>query len=161
MIKSKIQVPKITEFEPYSYQINSVTTYELINDTREFLSSYFKGAYKSDIKMPVYRRADISINGFSYILKIIFKSVFLKNLITVSDTVYEKEIAFNIEFDVELLSSEDISAIEETAKKSNIKVEFSKSSIVLKISTYSNFIPTVSAISIRKVYNSLINIFFN
>ncbi len=160
MKKSQIKVPKMQEFVPCDYQIFPVTTYDLMNDTRDFLNYYFKGACKISISTPSFKNAYISIDGFSYILRIVFKSVFGKALITVSDTSTESELLFNIEFDTSFLSEEDIENIKSVGKKSNIGIEFSSNSLIIRIQTLINFMPIISAISIRMVYRSLQRIFF-
>ncbi len=160
MTKKTNKAFEITDTEPLSYKAHTLTTYEVIKDTKEFLNYHFKGAYADRVTALTHKKVDFSPDGFSYILKLIFKSVFGRSLITVSDILSPKTLEFIIEFKTEFLSPEDVIRIEETANKSNIQIEFSSEALTLKLPISKEIAPHFAAISIRKVYNSLSNIFF-
>ena len=161
MIKSK--TAKLLRNEPpllASKSSHYIGTNELIEETKEFLDVYYKGAFKYMPTIAQHRNAVISLESFASFIKTVFSAVFGKELVWISVSLTDEHIKFIVEVNTEIINEETRKNLEFLAKEALAEVEFSDGSIELRAKLDCRSPLTFSSVSLRRVYRALYREFF-
>ena len=137
-----------------------ISGYELVKGTKDFLDTYYKGCFVSRNIDYATRSLYVSLEGYAQFLKIIFVSVFARELIKIGIEDLVDKIVFTISFNTSYLLEEDIEAMQALADNSNFQAVFEDGKVLAifkyTLSDFSMF----NAISSSFVYNTLSRVFF-
>ena len=145
---------------PQSNERCLVTSSDLVKDTGRFLDENYRGCYREGKLCGRSESVMLVPDGYAEFLKIIFKSVFAKHLITVSALCDVGSISFKISFDTSKIDTAELERLGRIAEASGFSFDMTECEIVTTFkfldSTYSAF----QAVSSSFIYNTLKKIFF-
>ena len=162
MIRRKLKThpPEEYDVEPRSYARERVRTDEFVNQTKRFLGDYFEGAYASDYKTETDKFILIAPDGFSYVLKIVFRAIFGRALLRISTRLEDGSFTARLDFDISYLDDETLCRLRSCAEKSGFKFVSDDGGISLVAETFMPDFIEVLAGKELYIYHSLLYIFF-
>jgi hypothetical protein len=158
--KLKTRPPEEYDVEPRSFAHEKVRTDEFVSQTKRFLGDYFEGSYASDYKSETDKFILIAPDGFSYVLKLVFRAIFGRALLRISTRLENGQFTARLDFNISFLDNETAEKIRLCAEKSGFKFVTDDDGISLMADTFMpNFIE-VRAGKELYIYHSLLYIFF-
>ena len=148
-------------YESYKNEKITISGYEIILDTKNFLDEHYYGCYKADTVEYITRNIFISTDGYAEFLKIIFKEVKARQLIRIDTHSNQKKLTFDICFDTSLLSSDDITSLSEIAAASGFDVQILSDKVIADFAYISATFTVFHSYTTRIVYNSLKKVLLN
>ena len=162
MIKRKINIslPSLSDFVPCVFTKHNLSTYGLINDTYDFLTKYFKGAFDWTHEAFPRSYVNVSSDGFAYMMKILFKAVKGRDLIYVKYSAENNLLVFTIELNASFIDEEIKKMLWDISLESGFYTSVEGGKIEIKTRYFETSQEIFESITQRTVYKSLVYIFF-
>ena len=152
---------KISETIPESYDIKFINSCAVINEIKEFLSKYMRGSCKLSLSANSYKCLSFSPQGLAHILRIIFKTIYNREIVFISNANFDDFLRLSLKFNTSLLDDKTVDDILSIAKKSKIEARIQESSVELDIYFCHEKLPYLSSVSPKITFASLVSVFFD
>lgn len=151
----------MTHKHPTNTNLSLISGYELIHDTKEFLDENYHGCFVCHPVDYITRSIFVSVDGYANFLKIIFKAVFASHLISIKIESNNKNLTYDIKFDLKQLTDINRADLLDIADKSGFSIEMCEDMIRVKFDYTGPNFTVFQSVSTRTVYNSLKSIFLS
>ena len=152
--------PKLYDAEPDSYSSKRIWTDDLVGQMKRFLDDYFYGAFDTDYHYDRDKQVIISVDGLSFILKLVFRAIYGRALLRISTELQGTKFALRLEFDKVFLDEPTRVRIFDAAKKSGFEPVADERGLFLTAEAYAPIAVEVTAGQEMVIYNSLLYYFF-
>lgn len=143
----------------YSSRRSVIRAMDLLTDVYDFLDKYFKGSFTSKIRVESRRFISFTESAFAAFVKLIFKTVYGKEPISVSAEAQENALILSFGFDLAKLESEAISMLTELSEKSGFTLKLSGGGVLAIFHYCRSNAAMLSSMAPRLVYRALIEAF--
>lgn len=145
-----------TDTSPYDIESRAVSIFDFIKNTERFLDENYRGCYKeSRMITPDKGVIIIRAEGYAEALKLIFNSISASHLITLTPTLDENLLHFNIRLDTSLLDKETKVALFKLSDNSGFTIKITDNNIEMTFALLDANYSAFQAVSSTFIYNIL------
>lgn len=157
---------KLTKFPPENLplkeqgkRLSMVSANEFINETYEFLKTFYRGCFDAYRITVGYKTLFICIENFATVIKGLVKSVFGREVIIIKFDQTDDKLLIEWEFDTSVVSEEKRKEMKQLANEGGFDITFGESLALIELEFVPGALPYVNSHSTRIVYNTLVYIF--
>ncbi|MBQ8380380.1 MAG: hypothetical protein IJY18_00655 [Clostridia bacterium] len=136
-----------------------VTASELTEGIRDFLMTFFKGAYDDDIKVERNKTAYLAPDGLALFFRYNFNAVSAREMIEITSECKIDSLCFNIIYDTSVITEELSALMAEAAERSGFTFVILSDRVTLNIKLSREEMLIVRSKDSKLVFNAFFSVF--
>jgi hypothetical protein len=162
MIKRKLKTapPEYSTTVPADFRRADYSSARFTEELKEFLDKYYDGAFRFDSTENRGRFFSVSLKGICYALRVIFESVYAREMIYVDVSLDYKHYTILLSFDTALIDADTAARLDSIAEESGFDLLNNTSSLSLRIPLKIATCLNLYAGAEKRIYNTLSYVFF-